>query len=162
MIPRTYCGLSGLTKMTVELNLDPLMESRSAPMLILEVFLLLFLGIEIISNKRVYKLVLIRLLWFKTVIWTRARGTDLIPLRSATPDLKGRIRKLWFRKYFDPWLKLLPLLCICFLVKSIIIFQSLLNCNLSEAYCLSFWFFSFWGHDKTTIMLGTIDISQST
>ena len=50
MIPRTYCGLSGLTKMTVELNLDPLMESRSAPMLILEVFLLLFVRIEIFSS----------------------------------------------------------------------------------------------------------------
>ena len=36
--------------MTVELNLDPLMESRSAPMLILEVFLLLFVRIEIISS----------------------------------------------------------------------------------------------------------------
>ena len=34
--------------MTVELNLDPLMESRSAPMLILEVFLLLFIRVQII------------------------------------------------------------------------------------------------------------------
>ena len=150
--------------MTVELNLDPLMESRSAPMLILEVFLLLFLGIEIISSNINSEGFTNSYDWcdFKSVIWAKARERDLVPLRPTIPDLNSRIRKLWFRKYFDPWLKLLPLLCICFLVKSIIIFQSLLNCNLSEAYCLSFWFFSFWGHDKTTIMLGTIDISQST
>ena len=36
--------------MTVELNLDSLMESRSAPMLILELFLLLFVRVEIISR----------------------------------------------------------------------------------------------------------------
>ena len=50
MIPQTYCGLSGLTKITVELNLDPLMESRSAPLFIMEVFLLLFLRVKRISR----------------------------------------------------------------------------------------------------------------
>ena len=36
--------------MTVELNLDPLMESRSTPLLIMEVFLLLLNLVEIICS----------------------------------------------------------------------------------------------------------------
>jgi len=36
--------------MTVELNLDPLMESRSTPLLIMEVFLLLLVRVEIICS----------------------------------------------------------------------------------------------------------------
>ena len=58
MIPQTYCGLSGLTKITVELNLDPLMESRSAPLFIMEVFLLLFLRVKRISSTPVVQLAL--------------------------------------------------------------------------------------------------------
>ena len=45
---KTYCGLSGLTKMTGELCLVPLIESNSMPLFIMELFLLLLVWIEII------------------------------------------------------------------------------------------------------------------
>ena len=63
--------------MTVELNLDPLMESRSAPMLILEVFLLLFIRVQIILRTHTIGVI------SSPFFWAKARGRDLVPLRPT-------------------------------------------------------------------------------